>query len=361
MNIGIIGGGIVGMTTAFLLAQNGHDVTVYDDEKNQATKASAGIICPWLSQRRNKEWYRLTANGASYYTELLENLKSIGIETAFYRKNGALLFKKTSELLDKLETLAYNRKQHDLAIGDINRLNKEAITQLIPELSPPSDALFISGGARIDGHAYLTTLKKAAQQYHCRFINERVTLEHVQQHHNKTVICAGAYAKELLEPLGLITNVAPQKGQLFTVQLSNTQNEHYPVVIPQSEFDFLPFDNGNWVIGATHEKGMGFDNTVDFTLLEDMKQQASAWLPELNDVTIHSTRVGTRAFTNDYTPFFGQVPTYENIYIASGLGSSGLTNGPYIAYLLSCLIDGKSLPLDISPFSPDKYIKSDEA
>lgn len=357
MTIGIIGGGIVGMTTAFLLAQNGHTVTVYDDQQNQATKAAAGIICPWLSQRRNKAWYRLTANGASYYTDLLHNLKKINIDTSFYRQNGALLFKKSPELLDKLEWLANDRKQQDTAIGTIHRLNKEAIIKSVPELTPPNEALFISGGARIDGQAYLLALKQAAQQYHCRFVTKRVTLEQVQQHHNKIIICAGAYAKELLAPLGLSTDVTPQKGQLFTVKLKNTQNEHYPVVIPQSEFDFLPFENGNWVIGATHEKGMGFDNTIDFNLLEDMKRQASVWLPELKDVPIQSTRVGTRAFTSDYTPFFGKVPMYENIYIASGLGSSGLTNGPYIAYLLSCLIDDKPLPIDISLFSPDKYIK----
>lgn len=361
MTIGIIGGGIVGMTTAFLLAQNGHTVTVYDDQQNQATKAAAGIICPWLSQRRNKAWYRLTANGANYYTELLNHLKKMSIDTSFYRQNGALLFKKSSELLDKLECLAHDRKQQDTAIGTIRRLNKEAITQLVPELTPPSDALFISGGARIDGQAYLLALKQAAQQYHCHFITQRVTLEQIQHHHDKIIICAGAYAKELLASLNLFADVIAQKGQLFTVKLSNRQNNHYPVIIPQSEFDFLPFEDGDWVIGATHEKGMGFDNTVDFTLLEDMKQQASLWLPELQDVPIQSTRVGTRAFTSDYTPFFGKVPTYENIYIASGLGSSGLTNGPYIAYLLSCLIDDKPLPIDISPFSPNNYIKSDEA
>lgn len=361
MNIGIIGGGIVGMTTAFLLSQKGHTIIVYDDEQNQATRASAGIICPWLSQRRNKAWYRLTANGASYYAELLNHFKNVGIDTSFYRQNGALLFKKTPELLNKLEALANDRKQQDPAIGEIRRLNKNDIKRLIPELTPPNEALFISGGARIDGQSYLLALKQGAQQFGCRFVNKRVTLKQIQDQHDSIVICAGAYAKELLAPLGLVADVTPQKGQLFTVKLGNNYNEHYPVVIPQSEFDLLPFDNGEWVIGATHEKGMGFDNTVDLSLLESMKQQASIWLPELKNTPIQSTRVGTRAFTSDYTPFFGKVPTYENIYIASGLGSSGLTNGPYIAYLLSCLIDGKSLPLDISPFSPDKYIKSDEA
>lgn len=65
MNIGIIGGGIVGLTAAYYLSKT-HQVTLYDDGKNQATRASAGIICPWLSQRRNKDWYRLTANGAAF-------------------------------------------------------------------------------------------------------------------------------------------------------------------------------------------------------------------------------------------------------------------------------------------------------
>lgn len=357
MTIGIIGGGIVGMTAAFLLAQNGHTVTVYDDEKNQATKASAGIICPWLSQRRNKDWYRLTANGASFYTHLLHNLKSNGIDTSFYRQNGALFFKKTTELLNKLEILAHERKKMDTMIGDIKRLNPDAIYQLIPELSPPNEALFISGGAQIDGQAYLMALKQAAQQYHCHFVNKRVTLKDIQQHHDKIIICAGAYAKELLEPLGLKADVTPQKGQLFTVKLNNTKNANYPVVIPQSEFDLLPFNNGLWVIGATHEKGMGFDDTIDLTLLENMKQQASVWLPELNTIPIQSTRVGTRAFTSNYIPFCGQVPSHDNLYIASGLGSSGLTNGPYIAFLLSCLIDNKPLPIDISPFSPNKHIQ----
>lgn len=359
MNIGIIGGGIVGMTAAFLLAQSGHKITVYDDEKNQATKASAGIICPWLSQRRNKDWYRLTANGASYYTDLLENLKNLNINIDFYRQNGALLFKKTTELLNKLEKLAHERRQYDVAIGDIKRLTCDDIKQMIPELSPPNEGLYISGGATIDGYAYLKALKQASINYDCQFINARVTLNEVQQHHDKIIICAGAFAKELLKPIGLIADVTPQKGQLFTVTLHNTQTRHYPVIIPQSEFDFLPFDNGNWVIGATHEKGMGFNDTVDLTLLEDMKQQASTWLNELESTRIQTTRVGTRAFTSDYIPFFGQIPNHPNLYIASGLGSSGLTNGPYIAYLLSCLIDNQPLPIDISPFSPAKYIKSD--
>lgn len=44
-------------------------------------------------------------------------------------------------------------------------------------------------------------------------------------------------------------------------------------------------------------------------------------------------RVGTRAYTSDYAPFFGQLD--DHLLLASGLGSSGLTTGPYIGYLLA--------------------------
>lgn len=56
----VIGAGILGAATAYHLAKLGADVVVVDrKDAGQATDAAAGMICPWLSQRRNKAWYRL--------------------------------------------------------------------------------------------------------------------------------------------------------------------------------------------------------------------------------------------------------------------------------------------------------------
>lgn len=65
--IAIIGGGIIGMTLANYLDQNKYQITLFDEPTGQATQASAGIISPWLSKRRNKQWYRLAKDGAAFF------------------------------------------------------------------------------------------------------------------------------------------------------------------------------------------------------------------------------------------------------------------------------------------------------
>ena len=70
-NLAIIGGGIVGATAAYYALKEGHTVTLYEDGTGQATKAAAGIICPWFTLRRNKPWYYLVSQGAEFYRRFM--------------------------------------------------------------------------------------------------------------------------------------------------------------------------------------------------------------------------------------------------------------------------------------------------
>jgi D-amino-acid dehydrogenase len=68
----VIGAGILGASTAYHLAKSGAEVIIVDrHDRGQATYAAAGIVCPWLSQRRNKAWYQLAIGGARYYPDLI--------------------------------------------------------------------------------------------------------------------------------------------------------------------------------------------------------------------------------------------------------------------------------------------------
>ena len=95
-NLVIIGGGIVGATAAYYALKEGHTVTLYEDGTGQATKAAAGIICPWFTLRRNKPWYYLVSQGAEFYRRFMADLAEDGINTdPIFQEVGALLVRLT--------------------------------------------------------------------------------------------------------------------------------------------------------------------------------------------------------------------------------------------------------------------------
>ena len=94
---------------------------------------------------------------------------------------------------------------------------------------------------------------------------------------------------------------------------------------------------------------MGFDLTVDETLLQQMEDAALPHYLGLVEATSRAERVGIRAYTRDFSPFFGKVPDLAGVYAASGLGSSGLTTGPIIGYHLAQLVKGREMT-----FGPSK-------
>ena len=101
------------------------------------------------------------------------------------------------------------------------------------------------------------------------------------------------------------------------------------------EADLIPFLNGKILLGATHENEAAWDLAETPEPFEQLTNSARDFLiePEKLLTTPFHYRVGTRAYTSDYAPFFGQLD--DHLLVASGLGSSGLTTGPYIGYLLA--------------------------
>ncbi len=74
--------------------------------------------------------------------------------------------------------------------------------------------------------------------------------------------------------------------------------------MPEGELDIIPFQQGKISMGATHENEMGFDLTVDQALLNQMETEALAYYPELAQAEVVGERVGTRAYTSDFSPFW---------------------------------------------------------
>lgn len=354
----------MGSTAAFYLSQNPDmQVLLIDEGTGNATRAAAGIICPWLSQRRNQTWYRLVDKGAAFYLDLMQDLQEAGITQLPYRQTGTLVFKKKETLLDKLASLAQERQVHSPMIGQLDVLRGQELREKIPPLVTDQGAVLAHGGGRVDGGQLLDQLQDLFQEQGGCLIKGRAKLladKHIQietsrYDYDELILAAGAWLPDLLTPLGYQVDIAPQKGQLLTLD-TNFATDNWPGCMLHGEIDILPFEQGKLVIGATHENDMGYDLSLDKEKLQQMKEEATSFIPDLERYTISDTRVGTRAYTSDFLPFYGRLSNHPSILVASGLGSSGLTCGPFIGWQLAQTILEQVHGFDGQPYAPDPYI-----
>ena len=363
--VAIVGAGIVGATAAYYLSKEADiEVTVFDHGYGQATKAAAGIISPWFSKRRNKAWYKMARLGADFYVDLLADLEKTGQKVDFYQRSGVFLLKKDDSKLEELYDLALQRRDESPLIGELAILDQAAASSLFPGLKGFERLLYASGGARVDGQLLVSRLLDASQ---VKVIKKEVSLKSLSSGYqidnhvfDQVILSTGAWLGHILEPLGYEVDVRPQKGQLRDYQVPQDMGT-YPVVMPEGEWDLIPFPGGKLSLGATHENDMGFDLTVDENLLDQMVETANPFYPSLKGAVLSGERVGIRAYTSDFSPFFGQVPNLSGVYTASGLGSSGLTTGPIIGYHLAQMLQGRSGVLDPADYPTERYIKKKQS
>ncbi|KOR89148.1 NAD(P)/FAD-dependent oxidoreductase [Paenibacillus solani] len=364
-NVIVIGSGILGASTAYQLAKMGAEVLIIDrNDKGQATDAAAGIICPWLSQRRNQAWYQLAKAGARYYPELVKELISEGEAETGYAQVGALSIHEDLDKIRKMEERAHNRKADAPEIGEITRLNEEETHEHFPLLRDGYHSVHISGAARVDGRALRDALIRSAQRNGAKLINgdaallyqaNRVTGAAVGASSfaaDEVIVCAGAWANQLLQPLGIHFQVRFQKAQIMHVQAAEQQNTGiWPVVMPPSDQYLLSFDKQKIVIGATHENEVeGYDTRITAGGMQEILNKGLALAPGLADCTFQEVRVGFRPFTPGFLPVIGAVPDWEGLITANGLGASGLTMGPFIGSQLAKLALGLPLDIDIHEY-----------
>ncbi|MFD2042994.1 NAD(P)/FAD-dependent oxidoreductase [Ornithinibacillus salinisoli] len=359
----IIGAGILGATTAYRLAKSGAQVTVIDrQEPGQATHSATGIICPWLSQRRNKAWYHLAKNGAKLYPRLMEELTDDGETETGYARVGAISIRDTEKTLLKMKNRAMERRKDAPEIGEISLLDPNETRALFPLLAENFGAVHISGAARVDGTLLKDALLSGAQKYgakivygdaHLVYDDSRVTGITVASETilaDTVIATAGAWINTLLQPLGINFQGTAQRGQVIHVQVPHMDTSTWPLVMPPSDQAIVPFEN-HIVIGATHEDNVGFDHRITAGGVHEIIEKAFTFAPGLTDSTFVQTKVGFRPFTPGFLPVIGSIPGIDGLLLANGLGASGLTTGPYMATQLAKLALEQDIDIDLNDYS----------
>lgn len=361
----IIGSGIVGATAAYQLGRRGFDVTVIDrNEPGRATDAAAGIIAPWLAQRRNKPWYRLVRHSAAYYPQLIEELKEDGEKDTGYKRVGVLRLHDQEKRMNKMIERTTERRKEAPEIGDIIPLTVEETQEKIPVLTDEFFSLYVSGGARVSGRHLRQALIQGAKKHGVTFIDGSASLRLVNESEAEVLVdgkviesdaiinAAGAWARPLFCDIGIDFLASGQKAQLLHLQIDE-ETKDWPVVMPPSRHYMVAFDGGRIVVGATYEEHKNFEKTVTVEGTHEVLTNTLRFSPGLHQAHIVEPRVGFRPKTPHSMPVFGQVKEVPNVYAANGLGASGLTAGPFVGLQLAKLIAGETPDVD-----PDDYALS---
>jgi D-amino-acid dehydrogenase len=359
----VVGAGILGASAAYHLAREGAEVTIVDRHHiGQATDAAAGIVCPWLSQRRNKAWYRMVKGGAHYYPELIRNLEEDGEKDTGYKKVGAISLHQDVEKLEKMVERAKKKREDAPEIGEIKMLTAEETRQIVPILSEEYRAVFVSGGARVDGRALRNALINGARKHGATFKSGQgsliqegnkitgVRFEEEVLSADEVIVTGGAWAAELLDSLGVKFGVSFQKAQIIHLQMKGMNTDKWPVIMPPNDQYLLSFGDGRIVAGATHENETGFDSRPTAGGIYEILDKALKIAPGLVNGTILETRVGFRPYTPGFLPVIGRLPGFEGIIVANGLGASGLTSGPFLGAELARLAIGVETNLDMTDY-----------
>lgn len=365
MRLVVVGAGIVGAACAWAASELGAEVILVDAAlPGQATAAGAGIICPWSARADDPAWYALACVSAREYPGLVERLAEAGESEVSYRRVGALYLAADDRLESMRDALLAGRAGAP-EIGEVEVLGPDQARDLFPPLRPGASAVLIGGAARVDGRLMARALAGAARRRGAVVRHgmarievgsgrvSAVTIDGERVGADAVVAAAGAWSGALLGSAGVAVAVRPQRGQIAHIGVPDAGTGRWPVILPSGSGHYLlAFDDSRVVAGATREADAGFDCRVTPAGVHEVLGEALAVAPGLGSGTLLETRVGLRPVGPDGLPLIGQVAGVGGLVVATGLGASGLTIGPYTGQLAARAALGLDPGMDLVPYDP---------
>jgi glycine oxidase len=362
-DIVIIGGGVIGLLTAFNLASEVRSVTLIDRSEvgQESSWAGGGIVSPLYPWRYSPAVTALSHWSQDFYPQLAERLLAMtGIDPQVHKTGLYWL-----DLDDEAEALDWAaRVNRPLTSVDIS-----AVYDAVPVMGGGySRAVHMADVANVRNPRLVKSLKAALLalpnvviREHCQvidFVREGdrivgVTTEEGDVLGDSVVLAAGAWSGDLLSKLGLVLPVEPVKGQMI---LYKCAADFLPSMILAKGRYAIPRRDGHILIGSTLEHE-GFDKTPTENALESLKASAIELIPALADAHVVGHWAGLRPGSPDGIPFIGPVPNHQGLWLNCGHYRNGLVLAPASCQLLTDLLVGEPPIIDEAPYAPAGRLK----
>ncbi|MEU8468337.1 glycine oxidase ThiO [Streptomyces sp. NPDC029006] len=368
----VIGGGIIGLVTAWRAAQRGLATAVVDPEPGGgAARVAAGMLAAVTELHYGEETLlALNLESARRYPEFVAELTELTGHDPGYRRCGTLAVALDADDRAHLRDLHALQQRSGLAS---EWLSGRECRRLEPMLAPG-----VRGGLRVDGDhqvdprrlsaALMAACERAGVVFH-RAWTERLdvtggraagvtTADGTGLSAGQVVLAAGSLSGRLAGlPEELRPPVRPVKGQVlrltvphrFAPFLSRTVR----AVVRGSQVYLVPRENGELVVGATSEE-LGWDTTVTAGGVYELLRDAHELVPGITELPLTETRAGLRPASPDNAPLLGP-SGLDGLLLATGHHRNGVLLTPVTGDVLAHTLVTGGLPPEARPFTPRRF------
>jgi glycine oxidase len=361
VNVVVVGGGVIGLASAWQLAARGDHVTVLDPAPGHgASWVAAGMLAPVAEASHGEEVVtRLGVASSALWPDWATELAAAGDRDPGYSQNGTLVVARDPDELAALLPVLELQQAEGLRS---ERVSSRAAREIEPALAPDiRGGLWMADDHQVDNRAYVEALLAATNRVGVELVAAEVarvrpgsvdTTAGRTIHADHVVVATGAWPPPIDIGAGeLPLPVRPVKGQIL--RLGTTPQGVFPTrTVRGLDVYVVPRPNGEIVVGATVEE-RGYDTTVTAGAVRDLLADAHELLPGLAEAELVETAAGLRPGTPDNAPIIG-TPA-DGLTIATGHYRHGVLLSPITAEAVSRLVHGEPVPEPVRPCAVERF------
>ena len=413
-NVVVIGGGIIGLSSAWYLQQSGHRVTVIDkgDFSDNCSYGNAGYVCPshfiplanpgivwkglkWMFNSRSPFYVRPSLNRSliGWGLNFIKSATNKKVDAAAapltelallsqqeYRNWSALpafdFAYEQKGLLEIFQTYAVaTHAKHTIEKGRELGLDAELLSYAELQAMEPQTKINALGAIffKHDSHLYPNKLMKdllddlIQKGVHLianeevkgfekdrRKIRKVITSKNVHEA-EELVIATGAWSRQVAAMVDTRIPMMPGRGYSLTLENSKYRLNH-PAILVEGRVAVTPMDGNKIRFGGTMEV-VPVTAAPRYHRVEGILNSVKKFLPEFDIAMPSADKLwyGYRPCSADGLPYIGRISSYNNVVVATGHAMLGLSLGAGTGKLVSELVNETEPCINIFAFRVERF------
>jgi D-amino-acid dehydrogenase len=415
-NVIVIGGGIIGLSSAFYLQRAGYRVTVLDaaDFQDNCSYGNCGYVCPshfiplaspgilrqglrWMLDSKSPFYVepRLSLSLIQWGWKFMRSATAAHVQrSAIPLRDIALLSQQEYEgtwlklpgfdfgyshkgLLEIFQTEAAAKhalhtveKAHELGL-DAVLLNDKELRAMEPHTRIDAmGAIFFKCDAHLYPNKLMTVLIDYLQRAGVRLlpheevtrfedekgmIRRVITAKNVYETGN-IVLASGSWSRELAALMGTRLPLMPGRGYSVTLENSPYRLNH-PAILVEGRAAITPMDGNKIRFGGTMEI-VPTTAPPRYDRVTGILNAVRRFFPEFDVPVPPPEKIwyGYRPCSADGLPYIGRIKKYKNVVVATGHAMLGLSLGAGTGRLVAEILTGQTPGIAMEPFAVERFI-----